>query len=190
MKCNKCGAANDNNAKYCRECGATLQHRSVMEVYPDLHLQPTSMFRLSGNRKMWLAIIPLSMLFLLGLYSACVLIFYVVFVHEDLFFAGVVVGGCGIIASVVSFILIKNAIKKTKSVDISKSAEYIESTPKNSRYSFIVKNGCFGLYDTKSYKVQIDCKYKYLVWTADTSVLRAIDKNGEKLIDIYDNILN
>lgn len=188
MKCHNCGADNDSSAKYCRECGSLLKIQSIIEQYPEYSFQPTTTFTLKGNKGWWLVIVPLIIVFLYALFFTGGSIFYEGLVRGNSAFA-FIGGGAGIIVAIVSYVLIKKCYRKTKPINISDDADYIEGISKNGNYSIIVKNGLWGLYDSSHHVVQIPCQYASLKWDRKGSTLRATKNNVNFLIDIYNNKL-
>lgn len=154
MKCCNCGTTNDSSATFCRSCGKLLIGESVINKYPEFHFQPTTVYTLTGKKSWWWAIIPLSILFLFGVYFACGSIFYEGLVHYDVAFA-ILGGSAGIFVAVLAFVLIKKCYRKTKPINIKQVADYIGCPHYDNKYSVIVKDGFWGLYDTENKKLLV-----------------------------------
>lgn len=156
-------------------------------MYTEYHFQPTTTFFLKGKKVWWFVIVLLFILFLYSLGVGYELLFVFGLSRGDAVYA--FLGGIGAIVAIISCGLILKCYKRTKPIKIENIADYIEGIAINKRYSMIVKNGLWGLYDTKNHKVQIPCEYDYLTWVNNGSILRASKGNKNSLIDIYNKTL-
>lgn len=137
---------------------------------------------------MWLAVI------LLSLCSIFAFIFgFVVFIDSGIRYeeiGGYLVGGLGFVLGLYLIYMTIKCWKLTRPVDVSAIADYIEKSPKVSRYPIVVKDGRFGILNARTHKLQLPCKYQYITWKSSVGIL-TVTADGKKYdIDINGKVLN
>lgn len=181
MKCKNCNTDNNENVRYCRNCGTFLyDEQSIIDKYPEFNFAPTSVFKPKGN-PLWLPSI------LLCLSAICCGI-YLITTRRFTFNPS----RGEFYTFLAIFILPLAAIFLNKWVNqfnATKFADYIETQPKTKKYSIIVKNKKFGLLNTYEKRIQIPCQYDFLSWSTPGMVLNAVKNESHLKCDIYGNKL-
>lgn len=180
-------------AIFCPECGKTLgrpssvidektgETTSIMELYPNLNLVPTSLIRRSGLFGWWLLYI------FVILASIALLVIGIVILAAEGDEIGIpfIVGG--VVMSVLWGIWFYKKIlhhpyggyKK-----LIKEANYVSG---NRGLCVFVKNNCFGLIHLWSYRIFVPAIYDHMEWKPRDKYLRVKKGGRQFLIDIYNN---
>lgn len=186
MKCSDCNTINEDNARFCRNCGQTLSiYNTVMDKYPEYKFKPTSVYKLKRRPGWMILSIFLSLIWLLVLINGFTCI--VLYLKGD-DFVGVVVGTILLIVCGLLIFVVRKCFDLGKN-DISSIADYV-STERAGEYLIIVKDGKFGLLSNRTRKVQIPCIYNYLKWDIPDKILIARKASSKIKIDIYNNTLS
>ncbi len=185
MICRNCNTANGDNTYFCRNCGSSLN-----DMTPAYDMMPTSVHSLSGNRKLWWAIIPLCLPVVAATICFIVLLLQIfevdgMYIDTDLLFTTINLIPLGIVL----FYYISQLYKKTKSIDLSNLAEYVERRPTNKKYPIVRKNSRYGVYNKKTRAIQIPCSYTSIQWKEKGLILTVSTGSETYDIDIKNNRL-
>ena len=168
-----------------------------MEIYPELNLQPTSVY--NWQKPLLTGYVCLSLM----LWSiACLTIkLYDMITNDyddDQYFGAVcafIFMSSVFLIGLYMFIANKRKISKLNDVSLQDIADYIQkytllAFSKESQYVFFVKNNKMGILDVQSQHVVIPAEYDMLTWKTKNNILQAKIHGSAFLIDINNKKLS
>lgn len=189
MNCQRCGTTNDDSALFCRECGAGLSSKNVMDAFPELKFMPSTIAKPKQKRTTTF-MYYLFLLISLGL-GVTTIVFYANELSNGLYrYDGAFEVFCMIVVALFVSSMITIGYYSKRNVKLPKEVEYVSLKPKMRRFPFIVINNKIGVFDMKKRKITIPCEYDSLTWFMVGKILIAKhSEKGQIRIDICNNEL-
>lgn len=208
--CPTCHTPNPGSAQFCAACGTSLQTTtasSMMQKYPELKLQPTTLYPWQSNYKSnYSFLLALELIFLLN--PICVIV-----ITHEIFIFGInnfyhypdgrtylIIFGISLLIAIIFHFIVKRSKGKLDNFNknikptLQTIADYIQAykyggTKKHPNYVFFVKDSKFGVMNVTEFKVAIPAQYDEIAWREPNRILTVTKGSETYDIDIFGNQL-
>ncbi len=209
--CPTCQTSNPGSAQFCAACGTSLQTTtasSMMQKYPELKLEPTSIYSWKSNYKSIfgsLLIFSFFILFYLVGSIIGIIVSITLFGINDFFHhtdggISLMIFGISLPIAIIFYFIVKRSKSKLDNFNknikptLQTIADYIQAykyggTKKHPKYVFFVKDSKFGVMNVTEFKVAIPAQYDEIAWREPNRILTVTKGSETYDIDIFGNQL-